>query len=791
MYDLGEQFKFDLSKAVANPDSIFRGNKYRITILTERLVRVEYNEQGAFVDYPTELIWYRKFNKPNFTVEQNETNLNIRTKYFELNYYKEQPFNKGKSAKNLQVKLKSNEKIWYYGHPEVRNYSIGAFSIDEKNDQVLNKSLYSIDGFATIDDSKSNLILENGTFASRNNNGIDIYVFMYGRDFYLALTDYFAITGYPPLIPRYALGNWWTKNENYNDLAVANVARKFEENDIPIATFLINSWQTNNSFEFNDSFKEPLSIINYLHDKKIKVGLSIEDINEFKKETAIYERVKPYLPISNNGSIPFNVFDARTIDAYLKLLIHPLNNLGIDFYYLNTFDKRSLERLFILKHYLYYDGLKDNLKRPVILSHNFTYAPHRYPLLYSGKSKVSWDTLKKIPSFNASATNKGISFWSHDIGGTYGGIEDNELFVRFLQLGTFSPILKLGSDNGKYYKREPWKWGLKTKEISKAFLNLRHKLIPYLYTESYKYYKYGKPIIEPIYYKYPALIDDNLYKDEYYFGSTFLISPITSKKDYLMDRVIQKIYIPDGIWYDFFTGKIYKGNKRYTTFYKDQEYPVFVRSGAIIPMSLNESNDVGIPKNMEIQIFPGANNSYSIYEDDGETNKYLKSEFLITNVELVYGKSNYKVTIMPVSGKKGIIPEKRNYKLRFKNTNPTALVSSYVNSERIKNHSYKSESDLVVEIENVPTSSQLTVSCTGKDIEIEAIKVMKDDITSIISDLPIKTVVKQKIDDIMFSTTLTLKKKRIEIRKLAHGKDNLERKYIELLLKLLEYMNEI
>lgn len=793
MYELGDQFKFDLNKSTANKDCMFKGDKYRITVLTERLVRLEYNENGMFEDYPTELIWYRNFPKPEFSIEETNKTLKINTKYFELNYLKEKNFYGGKlnPKKNLKITLVGEEKTWYYGHPEVRNYSTSVFGVNDTKDKKLNKSLYSLDGFATIDDSKTSIILENGVFKKRDNSGIDIYVFLYANDFYFCLSDYFMLTGYPPLIPRYALGNWWSKQDFYNEFEVARITKKFEENNIPISLFILNRWQNNKSFEFNELYKDPKSIIEYLHSKKIKLGLSIEDPKSFEAESISFSKVREYLSTDKNGNIPFNVFDARSIDAFLKILIHPLNNIGVDFYSIDTFSKKEIERLSILKHYLYYDGLKDNVKRPLISSQNFMYASHRYSILYAGKSNVSWNTLKKIPGFNSKASNMGISFWSHDVGGSSDGIEDSELFNRFIQLAAFSPILRLGSESGKYYKREPWKWGLKTKEISTRFLNLRHKLIPYLYTESYKYFKYGKPLIEPIYYRYPVLFDDSFYKDEYFFGSTFLVSPITSKKDYLMDRVIQKIYIPEGIWYDFFTGKQFKGNKKYVSFYKDEEYPVFVKAGSIIPMSLNVSNDTSVPKDMEIQVFPGANNSYSIYEDDGETNKYLEGKYLITNVEFVYEKNNYKLIILPVSGKKGVIPDKRNYKIRFKNTKPTSIVSSFIASNRISNNCYKDDTDLIVEVNDVPTSSQFTVICSGENIEIDAIRIINEDIVSIISDLPIKTIVKQKIDDIMFSKDLDLNKKRIEIRKLAHGKNYLERKYIDLLLKLLEYINEL
>ena len=633
-------------------------------------------------------------------------------------------------------------------------------------------------------------MLENGSFKKRDSGNIDIYVFLYNKDFYFCLNDYFMLTGYPPLIPRYALGNWWDKKDSYTEFDVANIAKKFEDNNVPISVLISNYWQNDSSFEFNENYKTPQPIINHLEEKNIKFGLSIEDPKIFKANSRTFDKLKQYLQLDKNGDIPFNVFDERNIDAFLKILIHPLTSLGVDLYSITCFDKKDLERYTILKHYLYYDGFRNN-KRPLITAYNSKTAAHRYPILYAGKSEVSWSTLKKIISFNSMASNMGISFFSHDIGGTSGGIEDNELFIRFVELGVFCPILRLGADGGKYYKREPWKWGLKVNQITTNFLNLRHRLIPYLYTEAYKYHKYGKPMIEPIYYQYPALYDDVLYKDQYFFGSTFLVSPITTKKEYLMNRVIQKFYIPDGLWYEFFTGMEFKGNKKYVSFYRDHEYPVFVKAGAIIPMAINEFNETDVPKKMEIQVFPGANNTYSIYEDDGETNNYLNNEFLITNVEFIYQKNNYKLTILPVSGKTGIIPNKRDYKIRFRNTKHTAIISTYVGNTQIKNKRYKDNSDLVVEVNDVPTNEQLTIVCRGQDIEIEAFRIINEDIISIISDLPIETHIKQKIDDIMFSKELILKKKRIELRKLANGKERLERKYIELLLKLLEYINEV
>ena len=105
---------------------------------------------------------------------------------------------------------------------------------------------------------------------------------------------------------------------------------------------------------------------------------------------------------------------------------------------------------------------------------------------------------------------------------------------------------------------------------------MRHRLIPYIYSEAYKYHKVGLPLIQPLYYQYPEIYDEVDYKNEYYFGSELFVAPITKPKDHVMNRSVEKIFLPKGTWYDFKTGKKYLGNKRYILFYKDEDYPIFV-----------------------------------------------------------------------------------------------------------------------------------------------------------------------------------------------------------------------
>ena len=151
--------------------------------------------------------------------------------------------------------------------------------------------------------------------------------------------------------------------------------------------------------------------------------------------------------------------------------------------YNNPLDKNSLWKL------NYYHYVKNDVKniRGIVLSRNPGYASHRYPIMWSGKTKVNWNTLNLLPRYNLQGYNIGVSFIAHPIGGYSGGIEEDELYLRYIQFACFSPIFLLASEGGKYYKREPWKWNPIIEEHIIEYMKLRYRLIPYLYSESYDY----------------------------------------------------------------------------------------------------------------------------------------------------------------------------------------------------------------------------------------------------------------------------------------------------------------
>ena len=151
-------------------------------------------------------------------------------------------------------------------------------------------------------------------------------------------------------------------------------------------------------------------------------------------------------------------------------------------------------------------------------------------------------------------------------------------------------------------------------------------------------------------------------------------------------------------------------------------------------------------------------------------------------------KNNYTVIIRSIDGKSGIAPEKRNYKIVFRNVKEADKVTIYFNSDKIDYEGYVDDNDFIIEVKDVPTIGQLTINCKGKDIEIDAARLINDDIDSILMDLKIETYTKERLADIIFGN-ITIQQKRIEIRKLR--KEGLSKDYVSLFLRLLEYLGEV
>lgn len=804
MANVSDYYVTDMEGLVSDKESYIVGKKYRFTVLSPRLIRLEYSPNGVFVDRPSANVVNRAFPKTKYTITESETLIQIDTGVFTLTYVKDSELKSTTLSSNIKAVINGTKVEWQLNNPEVRNMRSINYSIDSIKDKiVLDKGLYSLDGFYVLDDSDSLILDEIGNFVSRTKGTKDIYLFMYNNDFEGCLSDYFNLCGYPSLIPRYALGAWWYKNDKYGASDVMDIVNRFNKENIPISIFMLGDHWHNNVNNYTPII-DLRTISSYLSSNGIRLGITIDPGLEIKKDSDEYKYINSYINIDKNSSIPMN--DNRIglyftmangnvnldnlkfiplsndrIGLYFNLIINSLESLGVSLFnidYNNPIDK---ENLWKLKHYHYGRNEVRN-QRGLVMSRNPGIASHRYPIIWSGKTKVNWNTLNLLPRYNLQGYNMGISFIAHPIGGFSGGIEEDELYLRYIQFACFSPIFLLASEGGKYYKREPWKWNTIIKNHISFYMNLRYRLIPYLYSESYDYHVTGHGIVKPFYYDYPKVIDEPLYNNQYFFGKNFFVAPITGKKNSVINRVMKKIFVPDGIWFDFLQGKKYIGNKTYSNFYRDEDYPIFVKAGSIIPMSVNIRED--IPTILELNIYPLSSGEYDLYEDDGISKNYIRGLYMITKFNYIYSPDNYTFTIRKKDGKN--LLSTRNYILRFKNTkNITDVI---IDDNMIKYNYYYDKEDFVIEIANHIVGRNLSINLKGNDTFVSSERYINEELKEILYDLQINTSLKEKIDEVLFSD-LEIKKKRIMLRKLK--KSGLDSKYIKIFINLLEYVEKI
>ncbi len=782
-------------KSISGKCPVFTGKSYRITILSDRLVRFEYSQNGEFFDDVTNFAIDRDFERTNIEVSEDSKYIVCTSKYFTFQYTKEAPFYASKlfPDSNLRVKLNGTDKLWYPNHPEARNFKSNGFNLNSS----LDKGLYSTDGFVCIDDSDGYYLDKNNYMKKRVDGNTDLYLSMYRRDFAGCLKDFFKLSGKPPMIPKYALGIWWNRDRIYSDADVISLVNLFNKYDIPISVFLLSEfWHIKDDLDINmhksgytfsdKLFNDVPRFLNILHSKNIKLGLNFDPSEGIRNKEEAYQYFLEKYPVENYGNIELKLFEEPFINLFNEKILKRFKELNVDFLWQDLENNKN--QLSVLN---YYSKLSDINPRGFTLTRNFGIGAHRYPALYSGETKVAWETLDKLPNYNSGASNHGLSWWSHDIGGFKDGTEDNELYMRYVQFGVFNPIFRFSAKRGAYYKREPWLWDIKTMTIVKDYCLLRYSLIPYIYSEGYKYSKIGVPLVQPLYYNSPFVYDEPLYKNEYFFGSEFLVAAITKPMNELIKRSIERIYLPQGVWYDFKTGKKFIGDMRYVTFFKEEDYPVFVKAGGIVPLAVlgNVKNDLSNPKDMEIHVFPGNSNSYRMYEDDGESLNYQSGDYLITSFEYNYMRNNYNFIIRAAEGKSGIVPDTRNYIVKFRNTRKPDFISVVLNGEKFDNYEIvNDDNNFVLRIYNVDTTKQLTINFKGENIEIDASRIFDEDLNSIINDIEIETNLKEELAEILFSDR-DIKRKRILLRKLK--KKKLNPKFITMFIKVLEYANEI
>ncbi len=706
-------------------ENIIISNNVRVTVLTNTMIRIEYSADGKFTDLPSQSIWYRNFGKVDFTQKTNADNLIITTECAE--------FNVNCHTGGFKYVVLNDEKLTYSSSNNLKGTTRTLDGVNGSTD--LNDGIISTDGVSIYDDSKTLLLNDDGMLSSREKDTKDIYVFAYGKDYVAGINEFYKVTGKPPLVPRYVLGNWWSRYKAYTQKEYEDLMGEFFRRDIPLtiatvdmdwhwvdlkkqfgkkfksSNIIFNGWT---GYSWNtELFPDYKAFLQKLHDMGLKVTLNLHPADGIRCFEDMYDDVAEAMGIdkSSEKTVEFDLTDKKFINAYFDLVHHPYENDGVDFWWIDwqqgtKSKKAGLDPLWLLNHYHYLDTDREE-RRPMILSRYAGIGSHRYPLGFSGDTYITWNTLNFQPYFTANAANCGYTWWSHDIGGHMGGERDDELYIRWLQLAVFLPVLRLHSSNFETLGKEPWSFSWEAETLGTQYLQLRHKLIPYIYAMNYRTYNEGRAICEPLYYTYPNEKVSYNYGNEYFFGSELLVCPVTTKMDEKTKMAATKVWLPEGRWTNIFDGKIYKGGQETVINSPINTIPVLAKEGAIIPMSRDNGNSWECPERLQIDIYRG-NNTFNFYEDDGETGKYRNDEYSISTMTVSEDNDTVKFTI---SGGKALkcIPAKREYMLCFNDIEDFDEATVTINGVQTPVTSGKS----FVKVSDVSVEDEIIVTLTG------------------------------------------------------------------------------
>jgi alpha-glucosidase (family GH31 glycosyl hydrolase) len=660
---------------VADPANIVAGDHYRVTVLDPGLLRLEYSESGVFEDRASQMVVDRAFPPSDYAVTESEDLLEIHTDRLHLIYDKG-PF----TTHGLSVQAKggfhSTDSVWRFGLPSP-NLGGTARTLDDVDGATeLENGILAVNGVAMVDDSTTVLLREDGWIESRTPGNLDLYVFAFGRDYRAALRALYRLAGPTPLLPRYALGNWWSRYHPYTADEYLALVERFRAEGVPLSVAVIDmDWHLVDidprygsgwtGYTWNtDLFPDPRAFLDALHEHGLAVSLNVHPAEGVHAHERAYPAIARRMGIdpASELSVTFDPTDPDFIEAYFEELHHPLEDEGVDFWWLDwqqggVTKVPGLDPLWLLNHFHYLDSGRQPGHRPLTFSRYAGIGSHRYPVGFSGDTMITWESLDFQPYFTATASNAGYGWWSHDIGGHFKGYRDDELATRWVQLGVFSPVNRLHSGLNPFNTKEPWRFSAASERVMTDFLRLRHQLLPYLATMNVRAHEAGEPVVAPMYYDHPDEPAAYACPNQFMFGSELLVAPITSPADPTTGLGRVKAWLPPGTWHDVFTGQAYTGGRTIHLHRDLGSIPVLARAGGILPLvpadALGEGTDP--PSVIEVRAFPGADGELTLVED--------RDDDRWARTRLSYDDEAGELTVHDVEGDAATLPPDRSYRV--------------------------------------------------------------------------------------------------------------------------------
>lgn len=721
----------------------------RFTFYSDYSFKAEYAPDRKFINKELFITQLNNLKNIKPGIKKHKGKIFIRTSALEIIYNtKYGPFHK----KSLQVfyQLKGKTKKWYYGLK------------DRKNLKGTTLHLFKFPKFVKHKDLTDGVISRNGFFCYYDNSfvfwnkdrdwaavdhkpGYQICFFIgYGHDYQLGLKEYARIFGRACLPPVWVFGLWYSRYYAYKQQELIDLVKKYRKYSIPIDVMVIDTdWRQHiwRGYDWEKKyFPQPGKLIKEFKQLGIKSVLNdhpgYNESDFLPANDSQASRINQLLARQESFPWRCNWSSKKEVELFCRLLLEPKLKQGIDFWWIDGWGAEGIckNEQFFKKHkkadkmalsvkgyenlnpqmwlnYFYYKlTQKVTKKRGVILSRWGGTGSHRYPLWFSGDTYSTWKTLAYQVYFTYTAGNVLTFYWSHDLGGFLGRKIAKDLFIRWIQFGAFSPIMRTHSDHGL---REPWGFDKQTLDVFRKYTRIRYCLIPYFYTCAMIGYKQALPVIRAMYHHDPDDKRAYQFKYQYLLGDFLLVAPVVKKSRGYRQK---KIFFPEGEWISLENYFITMGKSIQTINVPLDIIPVFIKKGAIIPI-MKESAYIGQHKQdyLKLEIFPDKKSEFIYYEDDGLTDDYQKGKIIQVRVQVLFENNCVRVNLGAMTGSYQKVISKRQLEIILHFIEDLEVKKVVAGNKKLQ---FSRTKKVFEEIDTVFNSYQVKTSYTGRPLSV-------------------------------------------------------------------------
>jgi hypothetical protein len=681
-----------------------RAGHLRVQVLSATLLRLEYAADDHFEDRPTFNAVDRDPGRTWFQATTGGGELKVRTSAVTLHYKlgsgpvtaTNTTLDLGRSRIHPAFGVQPGNTLggWYRG---LDYYAGQAGPVDQL---TLHPGLLDKDGWYLLDDTATAVRTGDNWVAprpARTSAYQDGYLFGYGHDYTRALSDLRTLTGPSVLPPEWAFGTWFSKYNAYstNDYETS-LLPAFEQHRVPLDSLVADTdWKSPNQWagwNWNNAlFPDPAAFLKTLKSKGINLTLNVHaaisgDDPKFAQAQAT---AKGKLQPSTNSFAPnpyrFDWGDPDQAAAFQQLH-QPFEQQGVRQWWLDyCCDDSTVSTPGVTPdswvNELYRRDGEDRGLRGFALSRigssfpayttvgaSGPWAEHRSTVHFTGDTEATFATLAFAAAMTPSEASIGQSYVSHDIGSFAGKHDSDDLYLRWIQLGAFQPILRLHSDHGD---RLPWEYSDAVSGPAADFLRLRESLVPYLYTAARQNYDTGLPMSRALYLTWPEQDQAYQHDTEYTLGDSLLVAPVTTPGL----STTGSVWFPPGTWTDFFTGETFRGPATRTVSATPSHMPVYVRAGGILAQRDGSKNVANQDHaRLTLTAYPHASGTTSVYEDAGDGLGYRTGQF--ARIPVRYNEGRFSsMTVGPAAGSYPGEPSSRRYTVDFADVSKPHVVT--------------------------------------------------------------------------------------------------------------------